>query len=700
MNFVVGLILFIVTVLIGLRAPLIAVTGFVGVSSIGIAIYQFILGFGAGGHPERALSSLVIAALALASNIVPLAAGRVRKGPPRKSKHSTRPPTLAGLRKTKTRATKTSKTTKTGGKPTDSGVLSRYEIQERVGIGGMATVFRAVRRDDQKVVALKIPQEKFVADAKFVRRFHREAEVLMRLNHQNIIKVFEHANEGTTHYISMELIDGESLEGMIEGRRVGLEHATEILKLTADALRYIHKQGIIHRDIKPGNIMITRTAIQNHPEPHIQADGVKLMDFGIAAGKVLTRLTMTGARVGTPVYMSPEQAKGLKIDHRSDIYSLGLVFYEMATGTTAFKGVYDAVVQQQIFQTPTPPRQLNHEVSQRMNDLIMRMIEKDPDKRPTLTEVIELIDLGLIESKEHLDAPAQIVVSLNSRKGPVRILDMRGNLERSIGNIGQGVGKLPAAPIALASDNDLNLYAAVYEYRQGESVPNMIRVMQSDGTEISSFGGYGMKPGELLYPSALSISPHGFVYIIDTETHMIQRFNTRGEFLGKFGGRGKGRGTFNDPRAIVAGADRYVYVLDYGNRQVQRFTADGEFLNKYSFRLKQESDEMRVLDGVGVDLHGVLYIGDGSSRKIRTIKPDGKQGPTFTLESLEGEDGTATLDIGIDHQGFVYTARRGGHTIRKFAPDGTPLALIETYAPVMAMNVFIREPIPASVASK
>jgi eukaryotic-like serine/threonine-protein kinase len=109
---------------------------------------------------------------------------------------------------------------------------------------------------------------------------------------------------------------------------------------------------------------------------------------------------------------------------------------------------------------------------------------------------------------------------------------------------------------------------------------------------------------------------------------------------------------------------------------------------------------MRVLDGVGVDLHGVLYIGDGSSRKIRTIKPDGKQGPTFTLESLEGEDSTATLDIGIDHQGFVYTARRGGHTIRKFAPDGTPLALIETYAPVMAMNVFIREPIPASVASK
>jgi eukaryotic-like serine/threonine-protein kinase len=693
-----------VAILLFSRLPLGVLALAVGGSGLLLAGYQWLLGSTTidqlnQNQPQRAIASLVISALILTSSLMPLGVRRARKGPPKRPGKVTRTPTLAGFRGSQKGkpATKNGKV-KPGSE--DNGVLARYEVQDRVGIGGMATVFRAIRRDDNKTVALKIPQEKFVADAKFVRRFHREAEVLMRLNHPNIIKVFEHANEGTTHYIAMELIEGESLEQLIEGRRLTIQHSVEALKLTADALRYIHKQGIIHRDIKPGNIMIVRGAVTMHPEPRVASDGVKLMDFGIAAGKVLTRLTMTGARVGTPVYMSPEQARGLKIDHRSDIYSLGLVFYEMVTGTTAFKGVYDAVVQQQIFQTPPPPRQINLEVGQILNDLIMRMIEKDPDKRPTLTEVIEAIDGGLFEETTSLDAPAQIVVSLNSRKGPVRILDMRGNLERSLGQIGQGPDKLPAAPVAIATDKDLNMYAAIFEYRSGEAVPNMIRKLRSDGTEIMSFGSYGMKPGELLYPAAITVSPFGQVYILDSETFMIQRFSNNGEYLGKFGGRGKGRGSFDDPRAIIAGHDHFVYVLDYGNRQIQRFTTDGEFLNKYSFRLRQDSEELRVLDGVGVDSNGTLYVSDGSSTKIRTIKPDGKQGQTFVIDPLHGEDMTAILDIGIDHQSFVYAARRGGHLIRKYAPDGTFVASLETYAPILAFDIFLREPNMAAEVSK
>ena len=695
-------LLLVVCMLLFSRVPLGALMLLIGGSSLLTALFQWWLGSTTidqlnQNQPGRAIASLVVSGLIVSSMLVPLGLRRARKGPPRRPGKVTRTPTLAGALRGQAKA----KTAKNGkAKTEDGGVLSRYEILDRVGIGGMATVFRAVRRDDNKTVALKIPQEKFVADAKFVRRFHREAEVLMRLSHPNIVKVFEHANEGTTHYISMELIEGDSLESLIETRRLTLHHSVEVMKLTADALRYIHKQGIIHRDIKPGNIMVLRGALSMHPEPRVTPDGVKLMDFGIAAGKVLTRLTMTGARVGTPVYMSPEQARGLKIDHRSDIYSLGLVFYEMVTGTTAFKGVYDAVVQQQIFQTPPPPRQINLEVGQRLNDLIMRMIEKDPDKRPTLTEVIEAIEGGLFEDTAKLDAPAQLVVSLNSRKGPIRILDTRGNLERSLGQIGQGTDKLPAAPVAIASDKDLNLYAAIFEYRSNEPVPNMIRKLRPDGTEIHSFGSYGMKPGELLYPAAITVSPFGQVYVLDSETYMIQRFSPQGEYLGKFGGRGKGRGTFDDPKALVAGHDHFVYVLDYGNRQIQRFTTDGEFLNKYSFRLRQDTEELRVLDGVGVDPQGVLYVSDASSGKVRTIKPDSKQGQTFVIDPLHGEDTSAILDIGIDHQGFVYVARRGGHLIRKFAPDGSFVVSLETYAPILALNVFLREPNPIPEVSK
>ncbi|NJK45981.1 MAG: serine/threonine protein kinase [Pleurocapsa sp. SU_196_0] len=267
------------------RASAAILAGFVGGVGTLFALALWVLNLDpayAGGtaQPERAVSALVISGIILVASLVPLEVYTVRKRRTAKRKASpTRAPTLAGV-------------SSKNGKP-DSVGLTRYEVLERVGIGGMATVFRAKRKDDQRTVALKIPQDKFVADARFVRRFHREAEVLMRLNHPNIVKVFEHSNEGTTHYIAMELIEGESLENLIETRRLTLEHSVQVMTLTSDALRYIHKQGIIHRDIKPGNIMVSKNALRADNPSGLEVGSVKLMDFGIAAGKVLTRLTMT-----------------------------------------------------------------------------------------------------------------------------------------------------------------------------------------------------------------------------------------------------------------------------------------------------------------------------------------------------------------------------------------------------------------------
>src|SRR5690554_3600332 len=242
-----------------------------------------------------------------------------------------------------------------------------YEVLERVGSGGMASVYRARRKSDGRIVALKLPMEQYVADAKFIRRFHREAEVAQRLDHVNIVRTFEHGSHGVKHFMAMEFVDGRSLESYIDARELEIEHSADIMKYVASALQHIHEAGIIHRDIKPANIMVLKGGFKGG---RLEPDAVKLMDFGIAGGKVLSRLTMTGARVGTPVYMSPEQARGLKIDHRSDIYSLGLVFYELMTGETAFKGGYEAIVHQQIFQTPAPPRQLNLKIGRELDDLV------------------------------------------------------------------------------------------------------------------------------------------------------------------------------------------------------------------------------------------------------------------------------------------------------------------------------------------
>ena len=263
-----------------------------------------------------------------------------------------------------------------------------YEILEKVGSGGMASVYRARRRADDQIVALKIPMEQHVIDAEFIRRFHHEAEIARRLDHRNIVKTFDHGTLGIKHFIAMEFTEGRSLEVYIKTGDFDIELAIDITQFVVNALQHIHSFGFIHRDIKPANIMILRGGVQTG-RPRVRPDAVKLMDFGTASRRVLSRLTATDARVGTPIYMSPEQVRGLEIDHRSDTYSLGLVFYEMLTGQMAFQGGYEAIIHQQIFQTPPPPHQMNLAIPQVLDQLVMRMIAKDPAERPTLDEVFE-----------------------------------------------------------------------------------------------------------------------------------------------------------------------------------------------------------------------------------------------------------------------------------------------------------------------
>ena len=533
--------------------------------------------------------------------------------------------------------------------------------------------------------------EQYVADAKFIRRFHREAEVARRLDHVNIVKTFDHGTLGVKHYMAMEFVDGRSLEGYIEAGELDAEFSVDIMQLVVQALQHIHSAGIIHRDIKPANIMILRGGVQE-TRPRVRPDAVKLMDFGIAGGKVLSRLTMTGARVGTPVYMSPEQARGLKIDHRSDIYSLGLVFYEMLTGQTAFKGGYEAIVHQQIFQTPPPPRQLNLSIPRALDQLVMRMISKDPDERPSLDEVYETLCREDLEDTTDIDLPSRIVLTVSARQGVLRVLDPQGMLHTTLGDIGVGPGSFSAAPLSVSVDSKGNFFAAVFEYRVGQEEHRMIHKLAPDGVALMAFGGYGMQPGEFLYPVATAVAPDDTVYVLDSETHMVQRFSNDGEFMSNFGGRGEGKGLFNDPRDLCTGPDGSVYVLDYGNRQVQRFGADGRYQTRWAFRMGADQSGMRVLDGMTVDKIGNLFLSDATGSKIRMITPDGKVALSYAMDPLQGEAADTLLDLGVDDNGHLYAARRGGHIIRKFDPAGKLEETLETYAPVVQMLVDVRKP--------
>ncbi len=574
---------------------------------------------------------------------------------------------------------------------TEGAQIPGYVLLEKVGSGGMASVYRARRSSDGQVVALKVPMEQYVADAKFIRRFHREAEVAQRLNHVNIVRTFEHGSLGTQHYMAMEFVDGRSLEGYIESGELTIDMSVQVMALVVEALQHIHQAGIIHRDIKPGNIMVVRGAIEDTSDgPVLKSDAVKLMDFGIAGGRVLSRLTMTGARVGTPVYMSPEQARGLRIDHRSDIYSLGLVFYEMLTGQTAFKGGYEAIVHQQIFQTPPPPRQLNLRVPKTLDTLVMRMIAKDADQRPNLADVLDELEAVDLRDVSETQLRSRIVLTVDSRQGVVRVLDTEGNLHAPVGDIGVGEGAFSTAPVSVASDGGGHLYSATFEYRVDQERHRMISKRAPDGRVLLTFGAYGMKPGELLYPTSIACAPDGTVLVLDGESHLVQRFASDGDFIDAFGGRGEGQGVFNDPRLVATGPDGKVYVLDYGNRQVQRLAVDGAYETRWAFRIGGEQRGMRLIDGFHIDRNGTLYISDATASKVRTVTADGKLGPVYALERLQGEGSDTLLDLGTDEHGFLYAARRGGHLIRRYDPQGQLVDTLETYASIVHMLVDVR----------
>ncbi len=253
----------------------------------------------------------------------------------------------------------------------------RYELDGIVGRGGMAEVYRArdIRLD--RIVAVKTLREDLARDQTFQARFRREAQSAASLNHPSIVAVYDTGedNTGGTHvpYIVMEYVDGRTLRELLrEDRRLLPERALEITDGVLRALDYSHRNGIVHRDIKPGNVMLTR-------------DGkVKVMDFGIAraVSDAQATMTQTAQVIGTAQYLSPEQARGERVDARSDLYSTGCLLYELLTGRPPFLGDSPvAIAYQHVRENPVPPSRVDPEVPQWADAIVLRAMAKDPRDR-------------------------------------------------------------------------------------------------------------------------------------------------------------------------------------------------------------------------------------------------------------------------------------------------------------------------------
>ena len=248
----------------------------------------------------------------------------------------------------------------------------RYELTHLIARGGMAQVYRAMDRQLERPVALKVLFPELSVDRTFVERFRREAQAAANLSHPNIVPVFDWGEDDSTYFIVMEYVEGRPLSAVLrDPQPMPPRQIATIGAGVAAALAFAHRHGVVHRDVKPGNVLIT-------------PDGdVKVTDFGIArAMNTEESLTQTGAVMGTAAYFSPEQAEGKGVDSRSDIYSLGVVLYEMAVGRPPFTGDSPvAVASKHVRDLPVLPREANPTVPPALEAVVMKAMAKNPDDR-------------------------------------------------------------------------------------------------------------------------------------------------------------------------------------------------------------------------------------------------------------------------------------------------------------------------------
>lgn len=273
-----------------------------------------------------------------------------------------------------------------------------YQIAEEIGRGGAAVVYRAYQPQLERWVAVKVLSFAEAGEPEFLARFRREARAIAALRHPNILTVYDYGEEEGVAYIAMEYVPGGSLKKCLTGQPMEWAQAVSLVIPVGQALEYAHSQGIVHRDVKPANILLARP------------DWPLLADFGLA--KLLSPqpgITRPGTSLGTPDYLAPEQAIGEGVDHRCDVYSLGAVLYELLTGQVPLRGPTPAeTLLRRLQETPVPPSRLNSQIPPLLDEVLLRALRRDPAARyPTMGALVEELTLLVETLGRHTTPPPE-----------------------------------------------------------------------------------------------------------------------------------------------------------------------------------------------------------------------------------------------------------------------------------------------------
>jgi len=350
---------------------------------------------------------------------------------------------------------------------TGSAFAGRYQIIEELGKGGMGRVYKVFDAEVKEKVALKLLKPEIAAGRETIERFRNELKFARKIRHKNVCQMFDLAKEENTYYITMEYVCGEDLKSMIRmSKRLSVGTAVDLAKQVCEGLAEAHKLGVVHRDLKPQKIMIDREG------------NARIMDFGIARSLRGKGITGAGVMIGTPEYMSPEQVEGKDIDQRSDIYSLGVILYEMVTGRVPFEGDTPFTIgMKHKSEIPKDPKELNAQIPEDLSELILRCLEKNKEKRyqsaSELCVELEKIEKGIPTTERETPArrpftSKEITVTFNLKKLIIPVLLVLAIIIAGVIagrfilkkhgaptlSVGHSIGVLPFADLSSAKDHE------------------------------------------------------------------------------------------------------------------------------------------------------------------------------------------------------------------------------------------------------
>ena len=318
-----------------------------------------------------------------------------------------------------------------------------YEIMTRIGSGGMATVYQAYHRRLDRHVAIKILHETFVRDDSFLERFEREARIIARLEHPHIVPIYDYAEFEGQPYIVMKFIEGGTLKRRAIKEGIALDDLVNMMSMLADALTYAHEKGVLHRDIKPSNILIDEREL-----PYIS-------DFGLARIAQVGDSTIShDMMLGTPFYISPEQGRGERdLTPATDVYAFAVILYELLAGQVPFGGdTAYAIVHEHIYTPPTPPSQINAELTPALDDVLLRALAKEPSQRyQTAITLMHDLKLALAESGVTRLPPLHVANFVGEGREPHSAFDLEPK-NYGLGDLGQTIDQSIRKGVEFASE--------------------------------------------------------------------------------------------------------------------------------------------------------------------------------------------------------------------------------------------------------